>query len=310
MKILILGTNQINRYNWGHELFKNEVAKKHDVRFYGDGYSLWNPKRLHINSIIEILEFVPDVILSYMGKYCKWISGLVETKIPKVHYAIDYFPWTFKEEDDFINRNKINMVLTPCNHEVAALKRRGHYNAIHLPFSIDIDKFKLWEGERTLDIMGVFSVVPWAYPRRQLIIDTLYRMKSSGFISGTIRESWPKTRVWHDNYIRCLQDHRIVINGVDKFHSLNWKFLEACACGSMLLTERAEGMEKMGFHHGNNCVVFNGVKDLIDKINIYLKDSTSRVEIATSGANMVRKLHSCYQRGVELTDILKRGFEI
>ena len=95
MKILILGSNQIRRYNWGHELFKLEIARQHDARFYGDTYAHWAKDKLSIQDIIELLDFEPDLIFTYMGKYCKWVKGLDKVRIPKVHNVIDYFSWNY-----------------------------------------------------------------------------------------------------------------------------------------------------------------------------------------------------------------------
>ena len=44
MRILLLNPNQIERYNWGHQLFKNEFAKHHDVVYYGRGFAGFDPE--------------------------------------------------------------------------------------------------------------------------------------------------------------------------------------------------------------------------------------------------------------------------
>lgn len=57
MKILLLSPNQIYRYNWGHQLFRNEIGKHHEVIYYGEGYLNYNK-----NLIENILTYVINQI--------------------------------------------------------------------------------------------------------------------------------------------------------------------------------------------------------------------------------------------------------
>ena len=303
MKILILGVNQAKRYNQGHQLFKDAIALQHDVRFYGEGHEFWSLDRLDICEILAVLQFQPDVILTYMGKYCRWAKGLSEIRIPKVHVVVDYFPWNYGIEDSFIRNNRVGLTLAVCQHEVRKLQERG-FNALHLPFGVDTNVFKCSEPDRDVDVMAVFSVVTWAYPNRGAILDTLQAMN----INSTLRASWPKTRLWHQDYVDALCRSKIVVNGVDTLRSLNWKFMEPCACGAMLLTEAAEDMATLGFSDKLNCVVFSGMADLRNKVRYYLSMDKQRDEIAEGGHQLIVNCHSLRHRVKGLSEILAKEF--
>jgi len=305
MKILILGANQEKRYNRGHQFFKDAIAFRHDVRFYGEGHEFWSTDRLDIHEILGVLQYQPDVILSYMGKYCKWVKGLASIKTPKVHVVVDYFPWNYEVEDSFIRDNKVDLTFAVCMHEVRTLQKKG-FLAFHLPFGVETNVFKCNGQLRDADVMAVFSVVSWAYPNRSAILDILQSMD----LNGTLRASWPKTRLWGQDYVDALCKSRIVVNGVDRLKSLNWKFLEPCACGAMLLTEAAEDMACLGFAHGINCVVFDGMADLRRKVRHYLSMESERCKIAVTGHKLVTSCHSLNCRVREMTEILDKELSI
>ena len=91
MKILLLSPNQINRYNWGHQLFRNSIGRQTPVRYYGPGFKGYNPA-LSVKEIIKHrCKWTPDVILTYGWRYSKDFKGLEEIdNIPKVHITVDY----------------------------------------------------------------------------------------------------------------------------------------------------------------------------------------------------------------------------
>jgi hypothetical protein len=305
MKILVLGANQRKRFNWGHQLFKDEVARQHNVRFYGGEYDKFDLKRTDIHEILHLLEFKPDLILSYMGKYCKWIKGIRNIDTPKAHIIIDYFPWNYGDEDTYIRDNRVDLLLPVVTHECRALSRNGHYRVRHLPFAVDTNVFHRTPDERDIDVMAVFSVVQWAYPNRKQIIQRVLGMSD---LNVLCRASWPKTRIWHDDYVKALARSKIVLNGVDNHRSLNWKFLEPCACGALLMTEAAEDMELMGFKDGVNCVVFNSMAEMEDKIRYYLLHVRERQRIAEAGSILVLGRHNVGTRVSEMTSILQQEF--
>jgi hypothetical protein len=229
---------------------------------------------------------------------------MAETKIKKVHYVIDYAKQNYDIEDDFIELKKPDLLFTPCRHEVRALKQRVLPPVELLPFSVDTEIFFDRFRGRDADVMAVFSVVPWAYPSRVRIMDTLKEMRVNGFI----QESWPSTRLWQKDYVEALQRSKISINGVGANKSLNWKYLEPCACGTLLLTERAEDTEVMGFRNKENCVIFDGMKDMRDKINYYLANERERHSIARAGWSLVRERHSVEVRVQEMTKLMLERF--
>ncbi len=91
MKILLLSPNQINKYNWSHQLFRNEIGRQHDVIYYGEGFSKYIPGKPVPEVVKEIGNI--DIILTYGLRYTEPFIGIGDiTNIPKVHISVDYFP--------------------------------------------------------------------------------------------------------------------------------------------------------------------------------------------------------------------------
>jgi len=306
VKILILGADQSKRYNFGHQLFKEEIARQHDVRFYGEGCAGWSPSRTDISAIMNFLNFQPDLLFSYMGKYCKWLTGMDKVRIPKVHLVIDYFPWNYEIENNFIDRCRPDMTLAVYQHEVRAMRKMGIQNPDHLQFSVDTNLLASDGMDRATDVFAVFSSVSWAYPTRSSILAVLEKEVRSHNLSGIVRASWPKTRLMRDDYVQALVHSKITVNGVDVHRSLNWKFFEPCACGSMLLTEEAEDMEPAGFKDNENCVVFNGMEALAERLHFYLDHDFERTRIARAGEKLVRENHSNKIRVTEMFELIRK----
>jgi len=71
VKILLLNPNYIHRNNWGHQLFKNEFSKHHDVTCYGDGFPGYK-KSLTVPEILKKLNKEFDkTILAKAAKVAK-----------------------------------------------------------------------------------------------------------------------------------------------------------------------------------------------------------------------------------------------
>ena len=89
MKCLILSPNQINRYNWGHQLFRNEIGKQINTTYYGAGFPHFNPE-LNVNEIVKKYCPKADFIITYGWRYSKDFKGLGDVNIPKIHITVDY----------------------------------------------------------------------------------------------------------------------------------------------------------------------------------------------------------------------------
>jgi spore maturation protein CgeB len=309
MRILLLNPNYIARHNWGHQLFKNEFAKHHDVTYYGNGYPDFN-KSLSVKNILTELNKKFDIILIYESKYSKNFNGLGEiTDIPKVLIQIDYaigipnykgFAKT-KTINKLIRKNKPDLIFATSTSNVSAMKSSLDMDKVFfLPFSVDTNIYENMNLKRTNDVMAVFTIHSHAYPNRKKIQDYIRRMKVKSFT----------TKVVQRQYIRKINESKIFVISNNINNRLSMKYTEAMACGTLVLADKPEDLELQGFKENEHLVIYSGVSELKDKIKYYLKNKDERNRIAKNGMLFVRENHSCEKRVEQFITIVKRELKI
>jgi len=115
MKILLLNPNQIKKYNWGHQLFRNEIGKVHDVVYYGEGFPNFDG---NLDTVEIVKKYGPfDLLMTYGLRYTLPFENIGKVKNPKCHIVIDLFPphkggykgGMYTKYKDFVERNKYDM---------------------------------------------------------------------------------------------------------------------------------------------------------------------------------------------------------
>jgi len=153
MKILLLSPNQIERYNWGHQLFRNEIGRQHDVLYYGEGYPNYDEK-LEASQLID--RYKPDILLTYCWKYARYkgIGGI--KNIPKVHISMDYVDKYIKGQNEFFADHKYDLVFGSSTRTVDSLKENKVCNRIrYLPVSVDTNIYKKIDLPKVNDVLAV-----------------------------------------------------------------------------------------------------------------------------------------------------------
>jgi len=309
MKILLLNPNYITRPNWGHQLFKNEFAKHHDVTFYGPGYPGYD-SNLNVKQILKRLGKKFDIIFTYEVKYSKCFKGLGKiTDIPKVHFQIDYainlpnytMHANTKNIDSLLLKNKPDLIFFSSQSNVDALKASlGLEKVFILPFSVDITKYRDLKLKRNIDAMAVYSAQTDIYPNRLKVQHMIQRMNITSFTK----------RVLHNNYIRYLNQSKIFVMSGGLNKRLAMKYTEAMACGAMVLSDEPEDLNIQGFVPGKHLILYNDLNDMKKKLLYYLKRDKERNIIARDGMEFVRNNHSCARRVKQFTKIVKRELNI
>ncbi|HUU87057.1 MAG TPA: glycosyltransferase [Candidatus Glassbacteria bacterium] len=309
MNILLLNPNYIKRPNWGHQLFKNEFGRQHNVTYFGSGYPGFKAT-LTVPQILKRLKKKFDLILTYESKYSRNFQGLGEIKdIPKALIQIDYaigIP-NYKgfakiaNINKLININKPDLIFATSMSNVDAMKATFNTDKIFfLPFSVDLNTYKNMNLKRTIDAMAVFTTKNDVYPERRKVQTILKKMNIAHFTN----------RIIHTGYVRKLNQSKIFVisNNINK--RLSMKYTEAMACGALVLADEPEDLETQGFKRGDHLVIYDGLEDLKTKIKYYLKNDMEREMIAKDGMNFVRNRHSCEMRVKQFTKIVKREFGI
>jgi len=314
MRILLLNPNQIERYNWGHQLFKNEFAKHHNVVYYGRGFAGFDPE-LTVPQILRKLNKPFDIISTYEIKHSASFKGLGEiTDIPKVHIQIDYKPHSkilstkrlrgfsfHKNLDKYFRQNKYDLIFAFVTRIVEDLKANLKMEKVYLlPFCVDINKYKDLDLKKDIDVMAVFTTHSVFHPNRTKIIQLVRKLGIKTFIE----------KVSQYEYIKAINRSKIFVNANSIWGSLTMKYSEVLACGTLFLTDKPRDFEREGFIDGKHLVLYENMEDLEDKIKYYLDHDGEREQIAKQGMEFVRKNHSCAVRVKQFTEIVQRELNI
>lgn len=299
MKILLLSPDQIHRYNWGHQLLRNEIGKHHDVLYYGNGYPNFN-KDLTAPEIIK--KYGPfDLLLTYGLRYSMPFENIGDVKIKKAHIVIDLFPphsggykgGMHTKYKTFVEQNKYDMFFHRQRCQAEYLKEIGCYSpAYWFPFSVDTNVYKKLKLEKQYDVLTSATLRSDVYPNRIKVNNLIKKMKLKAVMG----------RIVHQKYIQAINQTKICIISTNVFKSPNMKFTEFMSCGTFILTDKPADMKELGFKNGKHFMIYQGFEDLEMKIRYFLKHEKERENIAKQGMNFVRENHNNIVR-------LKKMFE-
>jgi len=305
MKILLLSPNQIGRYNWGHQLFRNEIEKQADVLYYGPGYPNFNDKLTAPQILNEYGSF--DLLLTYGLRYTLPFQKIGDVRIPKCHIIIDLFPphpggykgGMYTRFKPFIEKNKYDLFLYRQRCQKDYLKEIGStVPATWLPFSVDIDVYKKSKNLKIYDVMTSSSLRTDVYPNRVKVNKLVNKL---GLKAVT-------KKVVHQRYINCINQTKICIISTNVFNSPNMKFTEFTSCGTFVLSDKPADMKELGFKDGEHLILYKNMKDLNRKINYYLKNNKEREKIAKQGMEFTRKNHNNSVRVKQMIEVINKEF--
>lgn len=307
MKILLLSPNQLDRYNWGHQLFRNDINKYHEVIYYGPGYEGYNDK-VPVNNIINKYNDV-DLILTYGLRYTMNFGKFdVPSNVKRAHILIDFFPahpggykGSWERYKGFLSDTKFDILLVRQGVQLEYLKQIGcELPAYLFSFSVATDVYRKLNLEKIYDVITSATTRSDVYPNR-VKVNRLVKGMGLNAITG---------RVVHEKYIKAINRSRIAIISTNIFNSPNMKFTEFMSCGTFVLSDRPSDIKHLGFKNGQHLVLYKDMNDLKDKINYFLVNEKEREEIAENGMNFVRTNHSNDVRIGQFTEIIKKEFNI
>ena len=246
MRILILNPNQIKKYNWGHQLFRNEIGRQHEVVYYGEGFSNFNGEHNVERIIRDNYSKPPDIVMTYGGRYSLKYEGLGNLKIPKVHITVDYV----REEgikiqnERIFNRNKYDLVFGITQYAISLLKKNKVCDKICiLPFSVDINIYRHRPKiKRESWILAAFTDRSDVYPNRTRVRKIL---KNAGL-------TVVKKRLIHQKLVGVINRCKITLTSNNIWKSLSMRYTETLACGGFLLADKPDDLEFVGLKDGEH----------------------------------------------------------
>jgi len=307
-KILLISPNYQTRYNAVNEDMRNEIRRQYETVVYGQRYE--NKGRgYHVPMIITHYG-MPDLIIVWHPKHLPKLEGLRHLDIPKVLMVTDYPPEWQRFKNEFIFKHEFDLVcFTQKLHVKDAKFARDNYQ-IHkdtkfqyLPFAIDTERYAAQGSDRDIDVFAVMSNNTVSYPNRERCVD---RLKSIDGVKAFVRlVRNKKGRVWRDEYTSTLMRSKMGVASNGRFMSVNFKHLEYCAAGCLMISDKARDFGAMGWVDGKTFVQYDGMKHLRRVVLQYKQDGGARNRIASAGRELVKANHDVRVRVPQLFKIIK-----
>ena len=145
--------------------------------------------------------------------------------------------------------------------------------------------------------MAVFSNSSAAYPLRKSIQRMVQKIPNIKAVTRKFK---------HGDHVKIINQSKITITSNNLWNSLSMRYTEVLACGGFLLADKPEDFEKLGYVDGKHLVLYNGLLDLKDKIDYYLKHPELREKISKEGYKLVLNNHTTDIRVKQFTDIVNK----
>ena len=188
---------------------------------------------------------------------------------------------------------------------VKKYKKEGLMNALPIYSLVDIEKFKPLDADKIYDL----SFIGQPYPPRIEILRFLIKNGIKVNLWGNGWHDYEEFReiykgpVESDKYIKIINQSKINLSFSKNQYGvphLKGRVFEVAACKSFQLIDYYEGYLNL-FKEDKEIVMYKNQKDLLNKINYYLKNEKEREKIAEGSYKKVIKNNN-------MGDILKNIF--
>jgi spore maturation protein CgeB len=258
------------------------------------------------------IEFEPDLLLAIKGeallpKTVDWFSHSLGA-ITALWFPDD--PRYFRSLSSVVAPYYDN-VFTASQRFVRAYRDEGVAHVEHLPFACEPSVHRhvtLTNSERStfasdVCFVGTFSL------RRSKIVHSLERAGFRVRVWGSFWRYFKRSPnvggpLWGPDLAKAFSAATFVLNvhdDADLRFKPNMRVFEAAGCGSLLLTDKAFGLEHF-FTPGKEILCYNDETDLLELAKEYSKRSSEGEEIAAQGNLRAYREHTYNHR---LTTLLK-----
>ena len=306
MNILLLAWNRLRtrrpKPNVGHELFRRNLAKYHNVVFYGQEYFCdYNPD-ITLNDLLEKYG-KPDFVFTHVehrkGKFPAGIfDELGKMGILKVHYCGDYERREWDLYNEHFKEARYDIIFVPDTQVLKDLKQQkigGEH--FFLPFSVDTSIFYDRHLEKIIDVAAPIRTGEKCRKRLRRFVDQL-----------DVRTA--VDLVYFDKYIQRINESKIIVTCNHIYKQLGWKYTEVLACGTLIMGDKSTDFDRLGFKDGEHLILYDDIDDLTNKINYFLEHDQEREIIAKNGMEFVRKYHSSRVRIAEFIEMIRTRKQI
>jgi glycosyltransferase involved in cell wall biosynthesis len=240
-----------------------------------------------------------------MSKY----TGGKEVNCLKAFMVCDYYPDSRNHivyYNDLLRALNVKLAICPTPDVVRHVenqKSEGHLpkdlETIWIPHGVDTNIFKKRNIIQKYDVMAVFGLVSYIYPRRPAVQKMIKEMNVSSLVGD-----W-SSGIKHWDYARAINQSKIFVNCNGINNQVLMKYSEAMASGTMLLTNTPNNCNEFGFRPGKHFEVWDGIDELREKILYYLANEDERNEIAEVGMEYTREHFSAKRIASRIKEALE-----
>ncbi len=238
-----------------------------------------------------------DLIIEVTSAGQYHLVGYKKVDIPKILWATDVYRFDqrkfmlwMKDDFDYIFSSQKNFL------EIFKPKK-----VFWLPYAADPEIYKKFNLPKVYDIVFVGNINPSVYSERVRLLKLIgERFNLKVF-----------TNIYGEDVAKIYSQAKIVFNK-SLAGKLNMRVFEALATGSFLLTDRLKpevGLEEL-FEDKKHLVLYENEKDLLEKIDYYLRHVSEREEIAFNGYNEVLQKHTYDLRAKQMLKMVYNSYEI
>jgi hypothetical protein len=243
----------------------------HECTVWGLGHD--NFKDIDLNSY--------EVVIDLENYDSGWVPNLSSVKSYKIIWSIDSH---CRGNDYYINRYKNNK----CQLILQATKEfiRNDYE-IWFPNCFDNTLIKPMDVLKRCDVGFCGNVV-----NRKNYLDFLkcnFNFIADIFVIG-------------EDMVKAINSYKIHFNK-NMANDVNYRNFETIGCKIPLITNYNSAYNDLGFKDGENCMIYNNYNELIDKINILLKNEDILKSVSEKGYELSIK-HTYDERAKLLIDFL------
>lgn len=328
------GTSDFYTYNLrklGHEasdlvvndeILQRKWARENGVKFIGGGLVsklqtlpyiyrfVGKPKWMQEIALAQIKSYKPDIVymqdlsvfnpalLNEVKRYCKLLVGQIASPPPPEEYLKNF-----------------DLIITSFPHFVEKFKKMGIASEYQkLAFDPRVLK-KIGHQKRIYNVTFVGSFTPYHTEGTKILEEVARHIpvhvwgQGLEFLSplSPLRKNY-HGEAWGLGMYKVLAQSKIVINrhiGTSGDYANNMRLYEATGMGAMLITDKKKNLNEI-FQVGREVVDYLNARDLLEKINYYLKNEAEREKIAKSGQIRTLKDNVYGIRMSQLVSILQK----
>ena len=278
MKVLILQEN--GRHEANRE-FRESQCLNRAFKSLGVESEVWGQGHDNFSSEPDYGSY--DLIINLENYDSSgWVPDLKYVQAKKFLWSIDAHMKGPQIDLDEADRGNYDLILQAVPHFV------DQQGSMFFPSCYDDTIMGPLGIEKTSDVGFCGNIIN----RGALIsaIDKQYGIKQDIFVIG-------------DAMVQAINSYKIHFNAnisVD----INFRNFETIGCGTCLLTSGHPAYGVLGFIDGENCLIYNSIDDMLDKIGETLKDDEKRIRIANAGLQLARK-HTYKERAKQILTLLQ-----